>query len=90
MSNDVYRGITLSDAKPALSLAVVYDDAGGAYAGGAVTAAQTAEAGVRLLSHVEYVGYARRLKNGSSWDVGIINTRVNSLYYNQVYNYDLF
>lgn len=90
MSNDVYRGITLSDGKPALRLAIAYDDANGAYAGGALTGARSAKAGLYVASHVEYIGYARRLSNGTIWDVGIINTRVKNYYNSHAYNYDLF
>jgi uncharacterized protein (TIGR02001 family) len=86
-SNDVYRGVTLSDGKPVLKLSIAYDSGGGLYAGGAVVGARTAYAGVKRVGHVEYVGYAGRFGAGSTWDVGVVNTNVSNYYYRK-YSYD--
>ena len=87
-SNYQYRGVTLSDGKPALSLNIAYDPAIGAYAGAALIAVQTESSGIQGLGHVEYTGYAGRLKSGLNWDVGVTNTQVTN-YYRQKYKYDI-
>lgn len=87
-SNYVYRGVSLSDARPAVSISAAYDHGDGAYAGGAFTVGDTRYSGFQALGHVEYVGYAGRLKRGAIWDVGVINTHVTNYYYSK-YDYDL-
>ena len=87
-SNYQYRGVTLSDGKPALSLNIAYDRGGG-YVGASLIGAETEFAGVQGLGHVEYLGYARRLKSGSTWDVGVTNTYLTNYYYHK-YKYDFF
>lgn len=87
-SNYQYRGVTLSDGKPALSLNIAYDPAAGAYVGAALIGAKTEFAGVQGLGHVEYLGYAGRLRSGSIWDIGITNTHMTN-YYHQKYKYDI-
>lgn len=88
LSNYVYRGVTLSDGKPAVSLNIAYDHASGVYAGGSVIGANTAFDGVQGLGVVAYVGFAGRLKGGSVWDAGVIDTHVTNFYYGK-YAYDL-
>jgi uncharacterized protein (TIGR02001 family) len=68
-----YRGLSLSDERPALSASVTYDHPSGLY--GELT-------GVAAASHDDslgyqvYAGYARRLASGASWDVGVTHTDV--------------
>lgn len=65
-----YRGISLSDNRPAVQLAVAYDHADGLYAGILASSARPdPETGddVQLLPHL---GYARRMDNGISWEIG--------------------
>jgi uncharacterized protein (TIGR02001 family) len=75
-TNYLYRGVSLSDGQPALDLAFLYDDKGGAYVGGSLIGEVTRERGAKLLGHQEYLGYALRLPAGSTIDLG-----VNNLYY---------
>jgi uncharacterized protein (TIGR02001 family) len=66
-----FRGISLSDERPALQLAVAYDHASGLYAGAMASSARPdADSGsdVHLLP---YLGFARRMDSGLGWDVGI-------------------
>ena len=64
-----YRGYSLSDGDPAVQASVAYDWAGGSYAGVFASSADYAgDSGVQL---IPYVGYARRDKQGRSWDVGM-------------------
>ncbi|MDQ2861009.1 MAG: TorF family putative porin [Pseudomonadota bacterium] len=79
-----YRGVSLSDGKPTLSLDIAYDHASGLYAGGSAIAEDTATAGVEMLGHVEYAGYSRRVNSADTWDVGITNQNI-SKYYDQRY-----
>lgn len=80
-TNYLYRGVSLSDGQPALDLALLYDDKGGAYIGGSLIGEVTRSRGVQWLGHQEYLGYALRLPAGPTLDLG-----VNNLYY-QSYSY---
>lgn len=63
-----FRGVSLSDERPAAQFAVSYDHESGAYAGAFASTVRLAEArGVQALG---YVGYAVRGAGGLSWDVG--------------------
>ncbi len=79
-----YRGVSLSDSKPALSLDIAYDHVSGLYAGGSAIAEDTATAGVEMLGHVEYAGYSRRVNSADTWDIGVTNQNI-SKYYDQRY-----
>jgi uncharacterized protein (TIGR02001 family) len=86
------RGVSLTDRRPALSLAGAYDDPSGFYAGGAVIAHNPENHAVRVLGHTEYLGFAARGAGGTSWDVGFANVdmtlyldRKYPLEYRQVY-----
>jgi uncharacterized protein (TIGR02001 family) len=85
LSDYQYRGLSLSDGRPALSLSLSYDTAMGAYVGGSAIA-ETGHGGVRMLGHVEYLGYARRTASDLTWDIGVTNQHVTK-YYDQ--NYEL-
>src|SRR5574337_1016402 len=66
-----YRGVSLSDGKPAAQLGVAYDGAGGWYAGAFASTAdfgRPARADVQLLP---YAGYADSLFPGLAWAVGL-------------------
>jgi hypothetical protein len=64
-----YRGYSLSAGDPAVQASVAYDWASGAYAGVFASSADYAgDTGVQL---IPYAGYARRDKQGRSWDVGV-------------------
>jgi uncharacterized protein (TIGR02001 family) len=73
MSDYRYRGLSLSDERPALSASVTYDHASGLY--GELTGI-AASAGGDSLGYQVYAGYARRLASGASWDVGVTHTDV--------------
>jgi uncharacterized protein (TIGR02001 family) len=75
-TNYLYRGVSLSDGQPALDLALLYDDKSGAYVGGSLIGEVTRHQGAQALGHQEYLGYAWRLRPGSTLDFG-----VNNLYY---------
>jgi uncharacterized protein (TIGR02001 family) len=65
-----FRGISLSDERPAAQIAVSYDHESGAYAGAFASNVRLfAEegSGVQALG---YVGYATRGAGGLSWDIG--------------------
>jgi len=65
-----FRGVSLSDGKPSLRLAVDVDHGSGAYGGVAVTRIEpTHDDRYELLRW--QLGYARRLDSGASIDVGI-------------------
>jgi uncharacterized protein (TIGR02001 family) len=87
-SDDRFRGLSLSDGRPTLSVNLAYDHASGAYAGISAIGADTAHAGVEALGYTGYVGYAARIKNGPTWDVGAANTDITSYRYGRYrYNY---
>jgi uncharacterized protein (TIGR02001 family) len=68
-----FRGISLSDRKPALSLNLAYDHPSGLYVGVSAIGAETAHSGVQALGYQADVGYAIRTRSGVSWDVGVTN-----------------
>jgi len=71
LSNYLYRGISLSDNRPAARLALNYDDASGWYAGGQAVTGQLAMEQHRSLQWIGYAGYAQRLASGLSWETGV-------------------
>jgi uncharacterized protein (TIGR02001 family) len=73
-----YRGISLSNARPVLTLDLTYDHPSGFYAGASTIAADRGGA-VESLGFIEYAGYATPKRGGVSWDVGINNQ--NLAYY---------
>ena len=66
-----YRGVSLSDGMPALSVTAAYDHPSGGYMSVEGVAADTAHDGIRALGYQAYAGYARRFGDGASWDVGV-------------------
>ncbi len=82
-----FRGLSLSDERPTLSVNLSYDDASGAYAGASAIGVDTAHSGVQFLGSVTYLGYARRGHGGLAWDVGLSNTNVTE-YRRYKYSYD--
>jgi uncharacterized protein (TIGR02001 family) len=68
-----FRGISLSDGRPALTANLAYDHSSGAYAGVSVIGIDTPHDGAQMLGHIEYIGYATRKSRGLSWDVGLHN-----------------
>jgi uncharacterized protein (TIGR02001 family) len=79
------RGLSMSDRKPAISLALAYDHPSGFYVGGQAIAAPFGDE-TRMVGYVEYAGYAWRAK-GLSWDLGVDNQNL-SLYYGGRYRWD--
>jgi uncharacterized protein (TIGR02001 family) len=64
-----YRGISLSNGKPAAQLGLAWEHPDGWFAGGMMSSTRLSDhAGVQLLS---YLGLARRMRNGLSWEGGV-------------------
>lgn len=80
-TNYLYRGVSLSDGRPALDLALVYDDKSGFYVGGSLIGEETRRRGFQELGHQEYAGYAHRLSPGSTLDFGVNNLHYKSYGY---------
>lgn len=70
-----YRGVTLSDGRPALSLDVGYDHPSGAYAGASVIGVTGPGGNPQVLGYVVYAGWSARLTPALAWDVGVSNAR---------------
>jgi len=87
VSDYLYRGASLSDGQPAASLGVSYDHVSGAYGGLTISAVKTRNSGFQPLGYVAVVGYAHRLEDAASWDVGLINREV-SVYFDRRYSYN--
>lgn len=71
MSDYRYRGLSLTNGKPAAQLSATYDDPLGWYAGGSLTAVLAhcwQDCGA--LQGVVYGGYAARQTSDLAWDVG--------------------
>ncbi|MDQ2823280.1 MAG: TorF family putative porin [Pseudomonadota bacterium] len=71
LSNYLYRGVSLSDDKPAARLALNYDGMAGWFAGGQVVAGQLVGGPRRSAQWSGYAGYAQRLPSGLSWETGV-------------------
>jgi uncharacterized protein (TIGR02001 family) len=75
LSNDLYRGLSLSQGQPALDLTVTYDslnrDSLGVYAGGSAIGETTGGRGPRILGEIAYLGYSARRGTGPNLDVGV-------------------
>jgi uncharacterized protein (TIGR02001 family) len=65
-----FRGISLSDDKPAAQLGVTYDDARGWYAGAFASTVQFADPSGTELQAVPFVGYTWRTATGVTWEAG--------------------
>lgn len=70
VSNYRYRGISLSEDKPAAQFGVAYDGAEGWYAGVFGSTVEFAISPGRELQTVPYAGYAWRTANGLTWEAG--------------------
>jgi uncharacterized protein (TIGR02001 family) len=86
-SDDRFRGVSLSDGQPTLSLSVSYDHESGLYGGLTAVAVATERSGPQALGYVAYLGYAHRLDPTASWDVGVTNSDV-SVYVHRKYSYN--
>lgn len=71
-----YRGRSLSDERPTLSLNVSYDHASGAYAGGSAIVQDAREYGVEMLGYIAYAGYVIEPAHGPAIDLGVTHTHV--------------
>lgn len=76
-SNDIVRGVSLSDGRPTLSLGISYDDPAGAYGGLTLVGVDTRRAGLRPLGYIAYAGYAGRLNATTSWEVGVTHSEIS-------------
>lgn len=63
-----YRGVSLSDRRPAAQASLYWDGARGGYAGALLSSARIATGGD--LHAVSYLGIARRMRAGPSWEAG--------------------
>jgi uncharacterized protein (TIGR02001 family) len=78
-SDGRFRGRSISQGRPIATLDLAYDAASGAYAGLAGTGAATAE-GPRGLALQAYAGFARRLAQGPSLDLGVSHIEYSDYY----------
>jgi uncharacterized protein (TIGR02001 family) len=65
-----YRGVSLSHGDPAAQIAVAYDDAQGWYAGAFASTIRLAAPSDRGAQAIAFVGYAKQLPSGVSFEVG--------------------
>ena len=65
-----FRGVSLSQNRPAAQLGAVYDDARGWYAGAFASTVQFAYPSSRELQTIAFVGYVWRFPSGLSSEVG--------------------
>ena len=87
-----FRGLSLTDGQPAITLGAAYDHASGFYVGGAAMAQNTYHDGLQLLGFKENLGFAFRQGRDLSWDIGVDNEDLSqygaprrSLHYSEVY-----
>jgi uncharacterized protein (TIGR02001 family) len=85
-----YRGISLTERQPVISLDLAYDHSSGAYAG--ASAIGVNEDGLRSLGFIEYAGFATPRIGQMSFDFGVNNQNLSEyagkrypLNYSEVY-----
>lgn len=71
-----YRGVSLSDSRPVLSVTLSYDHPSGLYVAAAGIGGSTAGNGLQALGYQLYSGYAHRTAGDVSVDVGFTHTRL--------------
>ena len=76
-----WRGVSLSDGRPAMSLDLSYDHSSGAYVGASGMIEEAPQAGVRFLGDVEYAGFAARSGGGPAWDIGVSHSEFETYSY---------
>jgi uncharacterized protein (TIGR02001 family) len=69
LSDYRYRGVTLSDGRPAAQVALAYDGKDGGYAG--LLAASVRPDGQTRAQVLAYLGIARPLRVGLDWEAGV-------------------
>ena len=68
VSDDRYRGVSLSNGDPAVQVGLGFDADGGAYGGAFASTAKLY--GRDMVRWLGYAGWAGRFEHGASWDVG--------------------
>ncbi len=76
-----FRGLSLSDGHPALSVSVSYDRPEGVFGGVTAIAVETDHSGVQGLGYIGYLGFAHRMDAGGSWEVGVTNSQTSVYLY---------
>jgi uncharacterized protein (TIGR02001 family) len=71
VSDYLFRGITLSENKPAAQFAVAYDDRRGWYGGAFASTARFIASSTHNAHIVPFFGYASRLSSGLTWEAGV-------------------
>ncbi|MFC3550299.1 TorF family putative porin [Lysobacter cavernae] len=66
-----FRGVSLSDDRPALQLGIAYDHPDGWYAGAFASSVRPAPQVGGDAQLLAYLGHAWRLRNGLSWEAGV-------------------
>jgi uncharacterized protein (TIGR02001 family) len=75
-----FRGASLSDERPVVSLDLAADFNNGVYVGASALGVWTAHYGFEALGAQEYAGYARRLGPELTADVGVTNANYTEYY----------
>ncbi len=73
-----FLGVSLTQRRPAASLDLSYELLKGAYAGASLIEAENRSGDIRFLGHIEYLGYAFRLDQTRSIDVGVADSELTS------------
>lgn len=73
-----YRGLSLTDGKPAGRLGLALDHRSGAYGGGSLVVGDGGGGDVSVIGYGGYAGYARRTGSGLAWDVGVTGSRIET------------
>nr|WP_087575723.1 TorF family putative porin [Sphingomonas sp. CDS-1] len=72
------RGQPISDHRPVAELEMVHDGDEGFYLGAAAALVATRDEGLKPLSFRPYAGFAKRLSDAATIDVGIVHNRYSS------------
>lgn len=79
MSDDRFRGQTVSHARPALQAGLSYDDLSGLYLGAAAAGSLVPGQGPAIIANQVYAGFAKRVNGDVSIDLGAVHARYTRL-----------
>jgi len=73
-SQATLRGRPISDHRPVAELELVHDDPAGFYIGGSAAVVARRHSGLQLFAFGQYAGFARRLRQDTVVDIGIVHS----------------
>lgn len=74
-----YRGVSLTDGRPVARVTASYDHSSGGYGGASLIFGEATDGSLGAIGYSLYGGYARRMRNDLTLDLGLTRTEIKSL-----------